>query len=333
MLPQTRFRSFHGVDDLFYLDGMKLFKNVRTYGWVVFPQTRPSSFHGVEEPFRLDVKPTILWLGRAPQHPLSRPSSFRGVEDSFRFGTVQTFNNVQKNGWSCSPKHSPGHFTVLKNYPIWMVWSFSITFELMAGPCSPIHGPVLFTVLGNFFFRMFCSPLNTFKFMAGPRFPTSPVMAKFSSRRWRLVSFWCYADIQQRSNERTFVLPQIRSRAFHGVEEPTHLDGRKLFKNTRTNGWAVLPQTRPSAFHGVEKFFCLDVMQPIKHNQVDGWAAFPNIHCHGPANFAALKTSFALMMSRLSTTFKWTDGRAPRNTVNRTSRIWKTIFSGWYETF
>ena len=58
--------------------------------------------------------------------------------------------------------------------------------------------------------------------------------------------------IVQRSNERIIVLPQTQSRSFHGVEELFHLDGMKLFKNIRTNGWAVLPQTRPSFVHGVE---------------------------------------------------------------------------------
>ena len=297
------------------------------------PQTRPSSFPGVEELFRLDVKPSSLWLGRAPQHPLSRPSSFRGVEESFRFGTVQTFNNVQMNGKSCSPKHRPGHFTVLKNYFIWIVWNFSFTVELMVGPCSPKHGPVLFTVLMSFFFWILCSHVKTFKFMAGPHFPTSLVTAQLISRRWKIVSPWCWADFQQRSNERLVVLPQTRSSPFHGVENFSHLDGMKLFKNVRTYGWYVLPQTRPSSFHGVEELFRLDVMLPIKHNQVDGWVALPNIPCHGPAHFAALKNRFVLMLCKHSTTFKRTDDCAPPNTVQGISRCWKTFSSGWYETF
>ena len=234
VLPQTRSRAFHGVDDYFYRVGMKLFKNIRTYGLVVLPQTRPSSFHGVEKPFRLNIKRSSLWLGRAPQHPLSRPSLFRGVEESFRFDVMQTLNNVETKG-------------------------FSKTLELMVGPCSSIHGPVLFTVLKNFFVWMLCSHVKTFKFMAGPHFPTSSVTAKLILRRWRIVLRWCCADIQQRSNERIFVLPQTRSSSFHGVENFSHLDGRKLFKNTRVYGWAVLPETRPSSFHGVEELFRLDV--------------------------------------------------------------------------
>ena len=59
VLPQTRSSSFHGVKQVSSLDGMKLFKNIRFYGWAVLPQTRPSSFHGVEQPFRLDVMHTF----------------------------------------------------------------------------------------------------------------------------------------------------------------------------------------------------------------------------------------------------------------------------------
>ena len=208
------------------------------------------------------------------------------------FDVMQTFNNVQSNGRSCSPKHGPGHFTVLKNLFVWMKWSFSKTFELVAELCSPKHGPVLFTVLNNLFVWMLCSHVKTFKFMAGPHFPTCSVTAQLILRRWKIVSLWCCADIQQRSNERL----------------------------------VVLPQTRPSSFHGVEELFCLDVMQPFKHIQVDGWAALPNIPCHGPAHFASLRNRFVLMFCKHSTTFKWTDVRAPLNTVQSISRCWKIFF-------
>ena len=379
------------------------------------------------------VKHSSLWLGRAPQHLLSRPSSFRGVEKSIRFDVMYTFNNVQMNGWSCSPKHGPDHFTVLKKFFVWMVWNYSKTLRSLAEPCSPKHGPVPFTVLKTFFVWMFCSHVNTLKFMAGTRFSTSSVSAKLISRRWKIVSSWCYADFQQRSNKRMIVLPQTRSNVFHGVEkvfrldgmklfknirtygwavlpqtrpssfhgveepfrldvlrplrniqvyvwaarpnnpvtaqlilrrwiiisfwyyadfqqrsnermvvlpqtrsmafhaveEPFRLDGMKLFKNIRTYGWAVLPQTRPSSFHGVEKPSCMDVLQPDKNIQVNGWAALPNIPCHGPAHFAASKTDFVLMLCRLSKTFKWMDGRAPPNTVQLITRCWKTFSFGW----
>ena len=140
------------------------------------------------------------------------------------------------NGYSCSPKHGSAHFTVLKTFLIWMVWSFSKTLELMAGPCFPKRGPVPFTVLKSFFVWMLCSHLNTFKLMAGPRSPTFFVTAQLISRRWRIVSFWCCADIQQRSNERTFVLPQTRSRAFHGVEEPFSSGWNEAFQK-HSNLW------------------------------------------------------------------------------------------------
>ena len=238
------------------------------------------------------VKTFKFMAGRAPQHPLSRPSSICGVEDSFRFDVVQTFNNVQMNGWSCSPKHGRNHFTGLKNLFLWLVWSFSKTFELVAGPCSPKHGPVPFTVLKNVFVWMLCSHVKTFKFMAGPRSPTFFVTA-------RLIS---------------------------SVEEPFCFDYVQTFNIVQMNGWVVLPQTRLSSVHGVEEFICVDVLQPCKNTQVYGWAALPNIPCHRPAYFAALKNRFVLWLCRLSTTFKWTDGRALPNTVKRISKFWRIFF-------
>ena len=35
MLPQTRSSSIHGVESTFCPDGMKLFKNIRVFGWIV----------------------------------------------------------------------------------------------------------------------------------------------------------------------------------------------------------------------------------------------------------------------------------------------------------
>ena len=214
-----------------------------------------------------------------------------------------------------------------------MIWSFSKTFELVAGPCSPKHGPYFFTVLKNHFVWMLCSHVKTFKFMAWPRSATSPVKAQLISRVRKIISLWCCADMQQRSNEQMVALPQTHSRSFHGVEDFFHLEGMKLFKNFRTYGWAVLSQTRPISFHGVEEHFRLDVMKPIKHLQVDGWAALPNIPCHGPAHFPALKNHFVLLLCRLSTTFKWTDGRAPPNTFLFISRCWIMFWSGSFEAF
>ena len=91
--------------------------------------------------------------------------------------------------------------------------------------------------------------------MAGPRSPTSPVAAQLILWRWRMFSSWCYADCQQRLNERLVVLPQTRSSFFHSVKAFSRLDGMKLFKNDQVNAWGLLPQTRPSFFHGVEQLF------------------------------------------------------------------------------
>ena len=241
---------------------------------------------------------------------------------------MQTFNNVQINGWSCSFKHGPAHFPVLKQFFVWMVWSFSKTFKTMTEPCSPKYGPVLFTVLKNPFVWIVCSLLDTFKFMAGARSPTSPVTAKLILRRWKIVSFWCYADFQQRSSERMIVLPQTRSSSFHGVEKVLGFGKMKVFKTIRFDGQAVLSKTRPSFFHGVDEIFRLSVVQPVELIQVYDLAALPNLFCHGPAQFAALKNLFVVKLCRLSTTFKWMDGRAPPNTVQRLSRCWRFFSSG-----
>ena len=103
----------------------------------------------------------------------TRSCSFRGVEEFFRLDGKKVFKNQ---------------------------WTF-------VGPCSPKHGPVFFTVLTKLLVWMLCSQIKTIKLLAGPRSPTSPVTAQLISRRWRIVSCWCYADFQERSNERLFVAP------------------------------------------------------------------------------------------------------------------------------
>ena len=203
----------------------------------------------------------------------------------------------------------------------------------MAGPCSPKHDSVPFMALKNLIVWILCSHLKTFYFMVGPRSPTYPVTAQLISRRWRIVSSSCYADFPQRSNEPLVVLPQKRSNSFHGVEKLFRLHGIKFFENNRTYGCTVLPKTGPSFFHGVEKNFRLDVMQLFKNDQIHVRAAIPNIFCHGPAHFAELKNFFILMLCKLSTTFNWTAGRAPPNTVQLISRCSKTFLIGWYEAF
>ena len=219
VLPQRRSSSFHIVDDSSHLVGMKLFKNIRIYGLGVLPQTRPSSFHGVEEPSCVWNSCSQLKTFKFMVVPRSPTSSVTAQLIRFVLVLCRLTNNVQMNGSSCSSKHGPTHFTLLKTILIWMVWSFSTTFDLMAGPCYPKHGPVHFTVLKIFFVSLLCSQLKSFKFMAGPRSPTSPVTAQFILRRWRIVSFWCCADFQQRSKKRMVVLPQTRSSWFRFVEK------------------------------------------------------------------------------------------------------------------
>ena len=306
--PKHGIVPFTVLKTLFFLHGMKLFNNIRTYGWVVIPQTQPSAVHGVEYPFRLDVlqpfrniqvygvaalrnipvtTQLILQRWRVVSFssyaefqqrskkrmvvlPQTHSCSFHGVENSFYLDGTKLFKNIRTYAWAVLPHTRPSSF-----------YGVEKPFRVML-----------------------CSQLNSVKLMAGPRSPTSPVTAQLIFQRWGIFSFCCFANFQQRSNERMVVFPQTRSEAFHGVEDSFYLDGTKLFKNLRTYGWAVLPQTRPSSFHGVEEHFRLDVLQPCKNIQVYGWAALPNIPCHGPAHFATLKNHFVLMLCRLSTTFK-----------------------------
>ena len=180
-------------------------------------------------------------MGRAFQHPLSRPSSFRGVKKSFRFDVMQIFNNVQMNGRSCSPKHGPWHFTVLKNFFVWEKWSFLKTFEFMAALCSPRHNPVLFTVLKILFVWMFFSHVKTFMRKAGPRIPTSFVTAQLISRRWRIVLFCSCADFNNVQMNGWSCFPKNGGTHFTVLKNFFPVDGIKFLKNIRTSGWTVLP--------------------------------------------------------------------------------------------
>ena len=91
--------------------------------------------------------------------------------------------------------------------------------------------------------------------MAGPRSPTNAVTAQLTSRRWSCVSSRCYANFQQRSNERLIVLPQNTVQRLYTVEETFRLESMKLSKNNSTYGWVVLPQTRPSSFTVLRNLF------------------------------------------------------------------------------
>ena len=169
--------------------------------------------------------------------------------------------------------------------------------------------------------------------MVGLRSPTFHVTAHFISRQWKVFSWWCYADFQQRSNQRLVVLLQTPSSSFHGVKTFSRPDTMKFFKKNHSFDWAVLTQTRTNSFHGVQELFCVDHLQPFKTIQVCGWAALPNIPCHAPAHFAALKNHFVLIMCIFSTTFNWTASRAPANTIQPISRCWNIFSFEWLEAF
>ena len=108
MLLQTRSRSFHAVDNFFFQQGMKLFKNIRTYGWAVLPKTRPSSFHGAEKPFRLDV--------------------------------MQPSKQILVGGWAALPNipcYGPAHFAALINHFVLLLCRFWTTFKWTDGRAPP----------------------------------------------------------------------------------------------------------------------------------------------------------------------------------------------------
>ena len=162
----------------------------------MFPQTRSKSIHGAEEPFRLDVmqpfqKHSSWWLGRAPQHPLLRASLFHGVKHGHRFDVMQIFNKVETNGWSCSPKHGPVPFTVLKNLYVWMLCSHFKNIQvdgLAALPNVPCHGPAQFTAINMGIVLMLCRLSTTFKWTAGR---ASPNTVQLNSRCWiNFLSGW-----------------------------------------------------------------------------------------------------------------------------------------------
>ena len=169
--------------------------------------------------------------------------------------------------------------------------------------------------------------------MAGPRSPTFPVTAQLISRRWRLLSSCCYADFQQRSNERLVVLPHTRYSSYHGVENIFVWMVWNISKTCKTMAGPCSPKHNPVPFTMLNNFFGWILCSRFKNFQVDGWAALPNIPCHSPAHFAALKKVFVLVLCSLSTAFKWTAGRAPPNTVQLISRCWVNYSPGWHEAF
>ena len=101
VLPWTRSSSFHGVQNISRLDGMKLFKNIQLYGWAVLLQTRPSSIHGVEKSFRLmlcRLSTTFNWtVGRATPNTIQLISR---VEGFVRLDGVEFFKSDLISGWA-----------------------------------------------------------------------------------------------------------------------------------------------------------------------------------------------------------------------------------------
>ena len=141
----------------------------------------------------------------------------------------------------------------------------------------------------------------------------------------------------------------------------------QIFNNVQMNGWSCFPKHGPAQFtelrllfvrmawsfsktfkfwagscspkHGpvpftvLKNFFVWLLCSHFENIQVDGWAALPIIPCHGPAHFTAVNMGIVLMLCKLSTTFKWTAGRASPNTVQLNSRCWVNFSSGWHEAF
>ena len=161
VLPQTQPSCFHGVANCFFLDFMKLLKNIRTYGWAVLPQTRPSSFHGVEEPYRLDV--------------------------------MQSFKNIQIDGWAELPNipcHGPAHFLALKNLFVLMLCRHATTFKWTAGRVPPNTTPLISRCWRLFLFEWYEAFQQHWNGWPGR---TSPNTAQYFSRCWRTISSGCSA--------------------------------------------------------------------------------------------------------------------------------------------
>ena len=282
------------------------------------------------QPFQ---KHSSWWLGRAFQHLLSRPNLFRRVKLCFLLMLCRLSTAFKWTAGRAPPNTVQLKSRCWVNFLSGWREAFQKHSKLRLGRAPPNTAQFLPRCWRTFSSECYSAISKTFKLMTGPRSPTSSVTAQLISRRRRIFSFWCCADFQQRSNERLVVLPQTRSSSIHGVESTFRPEGIKHFKNIQKVAWIVLPQKRPISIHGVAEPFGLDVMQPFKNIQNHSWAALPNIPCHGPAHFAAVNMGIVLMLCRLSTTFKWTAGRAPPNTVQLSSRCWVNFSSGWHEAF
>ena len=213
-----------------------------------------------------------------------------------------------------------------------MKWSFSKRFERMVELCFPKHCTVLFTVLKKFFVWMLCNHVKTFKIMAGLRSPTSSDTVQLILRRWRTVSFWCYAVFEQDSNERLVVLPQKRCSSFHGVERVFFWMVWNFPKTFERKARPYSPKHGPVPFTLLSFFFVWMLCSQIKTFKSMAWPRTPSSPV--TAQFISRRRNlFGLMLCRFSTTFKWTAGRAPRNTVQLILQSWRSFSSWWYEAF
>ena len=189
---------------------------------------------------------------------------------------------------------------------------------------------------------MLCSHLKTFKLMAWPRFATSLVAAQLILPRWRIISFWCCADFQQRSNKRMVVFPE------HGPAQFAVLKilliwivwkfskTFEFFKNiwTKTLWLGRAPPNTAQFISRCWRTFC--VWKLCSHLQTFKFEVGPR----SPTYFVTAQLTsqrwrivFVLKLCRLSTTFKWREGRAFLNTVQIISRGLKSFAFGWYEAF
>ena len=135
------------------------------------------------------------------------------------------------------------------------------------------------------------------------RSPSSLVTAQLISRSWRIFLFGCYADYQQRLNQRLVVLPQTQPSSFHDVEQLFWLDIMQPLQKLSSWWLGRAPQhplSQPSSLRGVEESFRFSLMQSINSVQMNGWSCSPK---HGPAHITVLSQLFARMAWSFSKTF------------------------------
>ena len=161
------------------------------------------------------------WLGRAPQHPLSPPSSFRGVEGFYRLVVMQTFNNVQTNGCSCSPIHGTAHITVLKTF----LSGWYEIFQKHANRC-----------LGR-------APPNTTQFL---------------SRCWTIFWLDIMQPLQKLSSwwlGRAPQHPLSQPSSLRGVEKSFRFSLMQFINSVQMNGWSCSPKHGPAHITVLSQLF------------------------------------------------------------------------------